>query len=309
MNVMYETDNSGRPGNYFMAGSFREWFEMKYHQPYDDYRTYSKTEKDHYRRQYEEDMQFARNAGWEGTGVPAEADYTSEVSLAADEYTADPVYDDNVCNEDSYEEYAEHDRGFPFFRTAAAAAIIIAVFNIPFIHVHYKPIDKPSQTMEESGNKTEKPADAPADDHIASTGEPVTITDQISYSNLEPGKEYTVSGSLMDKSSGKPLKMNDGSEITATKKFTPDKPDGKVELEFTFDPSAMDGTSVVVHVYVEQDGKYVVAPGGSLEDSLSADGVKKMASDDVESYSIIRFIGLYINGGPERDISKITCFV
>ena len=50
----------------------------------------------------------------------------------------------------------------------------------------------------------------------------------------------------MDKTTGKALLDKDKKEITATKKFTAEKPDGTVELVFTFDSSLLTGKSVVV---------------------------------------------------------------
>ena len=80
----------------------------------------------------------------------------------------------------------------------------------------------------------------------------VTILDQVSYQNLIVGQEYTVKGVLMSRKTGQPL-LVDGKEIRAEKKFRPEKPDGSVELSFTFDASELQGESVVVfeHLYVQ----------------------------------------------------------
>ncbi len=75
--------------------------------------------------------------------------------------------------------------------------------------------------------------------------EKVTILDTVKYTNLIPGKTYTMKGILMDKVTGKPL-LIDKKEVTAEKEFTPDKADGTVELEFTFDASALAGKEIVV---------------------------------------------------------------
>ena len=42
----------------------------------------------------------------------------------------------------------------------------------------------------------------------------VTLTDTVSYKDLTPGKEYRVTGVLMDKSNGKELLIN-GEKVTA----------------------------------------------------------------------------------------------
>lgn len=64
----------------------------------------------------------------------------------------------------------------------------------------------------------------------------ITIKDTVEYKHLVPNTEYVIKGTLMDKSTGKPF-MVKGKEVTSTVKFTPDKANGTVEVEFTFDAS------------------------------------------------------------------------
>ena len=66
-------------------------------------------------------------------------------------------------------------------------------------------------------------------DQIITNMEKETIVDTVSYSGLIPGKEYTVNGVLMVKSTGKPL-MDDGKEVTAELTFIPELSEGVVEL-------------------------------------------------------------------------------
>ena len=81
--------------------------------------------------------------------------------------------------------------------------------------------------------------------HTGSISKLDSITDTVSYSNLVPGRTYTVKGTLMDKKSGKALKVN-GKEVTAEKTFTADKADGKVQLTFRLDSSSLEKKTVVV---------------------------------------------------------------
>ena len=74
--------------------------------------------------------------------------------------------------------------------------------------------------------------------------EQATIVDTVSYTNLLPGKEYTVSGTLMDKETGKAV-LADGKEITASTTFTPEKSEGSVDVVFTFDASVVAPKTVV----------------------------------------------------------------
>lgn len=71
------------------------------------------------------------------------------------------------------------------------------------------------------------------------------ITDIVEYHNLIPGKEYTIKGVLMDKKTNLPV-LSDGKEITGSVTFTPDKPDGEVEMKFYFKESDLAGKTTVV---------------------------------------------------------------
>ena len=80
------------------------------------------------------------------------------------------------------------------------------------------------------------------------------IVDTVTYKALVPGNEYTIKGTLMDKSTGKPLEV-DGKPVTAEKKFTAMVSDGSIDLEFKFDASALAGETVVVFENLYRNGK------------------------------------------------------
>ena len=81
----------------------------------------------------------------------------------------------------------------------------------------------------------------------------ISIKDTVEYKHLVPNTEYVIKGTLMDKSTGKPFKVK-GKEITSTVKFVPDKADGKVEVTFTFDGSAIKkDTELVVFETLSRD--------------------------------------------------------
>lgn len=98
----------------------------------------------------------------------------------------------------------------------------------------------------------------------------VTIDDVVSYKNLTVGKEYTVSGVLMDKSTGKAF-LVDGKEVSSEVTFTPETADGEVTVSFTFDGSAItkdteivvfetlyrEGTEIAVHADIEDENQTV----------------------------------------------------
>ncbi|WP_242317141.1 SpaA isopeptide-forming pilin-related protein, partial [Bacillus cereus group sp. BfR-BA-01489] len=90
------------------------------------------------------------------------------------------------------------------------------------------------------------------------TSKSVTIQDKVDYNDLLVGKEYTLTGKVMDKSTGKPLVV-DGKEVTAGAKFTPKEANGSITLDFTFDATSLEGKEVVVFEKLLKDGKMVAS--------------------------------------------------
>lgn len=87
----------------------------------------------------------------------------------------------------------------------------------------------------------------------------IIIKDTVEYKHLVPNTEYVIKGTLMDKATGKPFKVK-GKEITSTVKFVPDKADGKVEVTFTFDGSAIKkDTELVVFETLYRDNVELTA--------------------------------------------------
>lgn len=83
-----------------------------------------------------------------------------------------------------------------------------------------------------------------------------TIIDTVNYKDLIANKGYKLVGVLMDKSTGKPLMVN-GKEITAEKTFTATTENGSVDIEFTFDSTALEGKSVVAFETLYFDDKEI----------------------------------------------------
>ena len=98
----------------------------------------------------------------------------------------------------------------------------------------------------------------------------ITIDDVVSYKNLTVGKEYTISGVLIDKATGKAF-LVDGKEIRSEVTFTPETADGELTVSFTFDGSVItadteivvfealyrEGTEIAVHADIEDEGQTV----------------------------------------------------
>ncbi|MEE0059815.1 MAG: VaFE repeat-containing surface-anchored protein, partial [Acutalibacteraceae bacterium] len=95
--------------------------------------------------------------------------------------------------------------------------------------------------------------DAFTDGHEVFVSETTKIIDTVEYTGLIIGKEYTVEGTLMNKSTGEPLTIGD-TPIIATKTFVVESEDGTVDMEFVFDSTALKGKSVVVFESVSYNG-------------------------------------------------------
>lgn len=111
--------------------------------------------------------------------------------------------------------------------------------------------------------------DADDGDHEAVADGEVTIVDEVRYENLEPGREYVLTGTLIDKTEAKPLDK-DGESLESAVRFTPEEPNGSVEVKFSFDGSllashtvvafeslALEDEEVAVHANIDDAGQSV----------------------------------------------------
>lgn len=103
-------------------------------------------------------------------------------------------------------------------------------------------------------------------DHDGVVAKETTVLDEVFYTNLILGKEYTVSGKLMVKETGEPL-LIDGKKVTTEKTFVAEEADGSIILEFTFDSSALAGKKIVAFEDITYEGISI----GSHEDLTDDD--------------------------------------
>ena len=148
------------------------------------------------------------------------------------------------------------------------------------VAVHHD-INSKEQTIDIPGLKTELKDDVTGS-HNSLASEKMSLTDVASYTGLIPGKEYTMKGTLMDKTTGEPLLIN-GEQVTKEVIFTPEQPDGSVELTFTFDGSALAGKSVVAFEDCFRDGKEVAVHHDidSKEQTVDIPDISTELKDDV----------------------------
>ena len=96
--------------------------------------------------------------------------------------------------------------------------------------------------------------DADNDKSVTAEGD-VTVTDYVRYTGLTAGQTYTLSGTLMDKSTKKAFVDADGNPVTATAGFTADAESGIATATFTFDASGIKtGTKLVAFETISTNG-------------------------------------------------------
>lgn len=137
-----------------------------------------------------------------------------------------------------------------------------------------------------------KAVDQADGDKTVTNRERETVVDQIVYKGLIPGKEYTVKGSLMVKSTGKPL-IDDGKEVTAEWTFTAEKPEGEIELTFTFNAKVLVKEKLVVFekLFFENEE---VASHADIEDEDQTVQIKKILDTPKtgDRVNLMKFAGI-----------------
>lgn len=138
-------------------------------------------------------------------------------------------------------------------------------------------------------------------DHTLLPSREATVVDHVEYTDLIPGKEYTIEGVLMDKATGTELIVGDG-KVTAVATFVPNKANGSVDLEFTFDASELggkdlvafevaykDGIQIADHQDIDDEGQTVTVsePDDNTFDTPGGDGYSKTGVDMTLIYALI----------------------
>ena len=85
----------------------------------------------------------------------------------------------------------------------------------------------------------------------------IKITDTVEYTNLIPGKTYKVTGTAVDKKTGKVIKDADGKAVTSEAEITPETADGKVDVDFIFDGSNLAGKTIVMFEEIHYEDKLI----------------------------------------------------
>lgn len=163
--------------------------------------------------------------------------------------------------------------------------------EIASVSFHNKPIEIGTKATVE-GEKEVDPLDK------------VTLTDTVSYTGLVPGKEYKVTGVLMDKETGEKL-LVDSKEITAETVFVPETKNGSVDVTFIFDATGLHGKEVVVfedlyrenvllttHADINDEGQTVKIKNPEIGTKATADGKKEITADKITITDVVSYTDL-----------------
>ncbi|WP_417075793.1 VaFE repeat-containing surface-anchored protein, partial [Hominenteromicrobium sp.] len=129
----------------------------------------------------------------------------------------------------------------------------------------------------------------------------VTLTDTVSYKDLTPGKEYRVTGVLMDKSNGKELLIN-GEKVTAEATFVATEAFGSVDVTFIFDATGLHGKGIVVfedlyrenallatHADINDEGQTVKIKNPEIGTKATADSKKEITADKITITDVVSY--------------------
>lgn len=129
---------------------------------------------------------------------------------------------------------------------------------------------------------------------IASSGT-VTVRDEVSYTGLEEGAEYTLRGQLMRKMGdadalrAEPVLDETGTEVTCAIAFTPTSQTGHISASFTFNPEGTpDGSELVVYETLSRDGRDLVVHESPDNDAQTV----LLAAPHIETHAFEKESGL-----------------
>lgn len=174
------------------------------------------------------------------------------------------------------------------YQLPASQTVELSEGEIASVSFHNKPIEIGTKATVE-GEKEVDPLDK------------VTLTDTVSYTGLVPGKEYKVTGVLMDKETGEKLLVN-GKEITAETTFIAETKNGSVDVTFIFDATGLHGKEIVVfedlyrenvllatHTDINDEGQTVKIKNPEIGTKATADGKKEITADKITITDVVSY--------------------
>ena len=168
--------------------------------------------------------------------------------------------------------------------------------DIAEVNFHNVPLEIGTMAKFEDGTKDTQSA------------QDIVLVDTVRYTGLQVGKEYKLSGVLMNKATAKPFLDFDGNEVTAEATFTPTDADGTVDVTFMFSSLHLkQDTEVVVfetlyredielatHAQIDDEGQTVkirvpeIGTTATSEDGHRVDPLGEVTIFDEVSYTNLK---------------------
>ena len=143
-------------------------------------------------------------------------------------------------------------------------------------------------------------------DHEAYADAEVTIVDEVRYENLEAGVEHVMVGTLIDRDAAAPVER-DGKPLTVEVHFTPEEPDGTVEVVFHLDGSDLAGRTLVAFEELRLDGEVVAEHKDPNDEGQSVLLVEPPADTPPEEESPGKPAGTLPKTGDSLPVIPLAC--
>ena len=259
----------------------------------------------------EKDIQIVDKVAYRNL-VPGEK-YTV-TGTAIDKTTGEPLKDDagkDVTAKASFKAEKANgtvDVAFVFDGSTLAGKTVVMYENIYYnnklVGVHADISDE-AQIIYVPSVKTTA-TDTKTETKLTYAEKDIKITDTVEYTNLIPGKTYKVTGTAMDKKTGKVIKDADGKAVTSEAEITPETADGKVDVDFIFDGSNLAGKTIVmfeeiryedkligVHADIDDEAQTIYVPAIATEALDEVTGIHlSNAGDDVKVKDTVTYKNL-----------------
>ena len=209
----------------------------------------------------------------EYTGLIPGNEYTS-TGILMDKATGEPALDDEgneITASTTFkaeESCGTVDVTFTFKGANLAGKSLVAFETMEYEGVEYMvhaDIDDVGQTVNVVDIATQ------ARDGITNTNEGTltedgTLIDTVAYTGLTPGREYRIFTTLIDKAEGAALTGEDGLPKVGTTIFTPETPDGTIDVVVNLDTTELAGKSVVFFEKLTDETETIIAVHEDIED-------------------------------------------
>lgn len=209
----------------------------------------------------------------EYTGLVPGNEYTA-TGILMDKATGEPAADDegNAITASSTfvaeDSCGTVDVTFTFKGASLAGKLLVAFETMEFEGVEYMvhaDIDDVDQTVAVVDIATQ------ARDGITNTSEGTCtengiLIDTVAYTGLTPGKEYRIFTTLMEKASGAALTGDDGLPRVGMTTFTPETPNGTIDITVSLDTRELEGKSVVFFEKLTDESEAIIAVHEDIDD-------------------------------------------